>query len=466
MPILLVRFPDSHERKFALSGGRITVGRRGDNAIQINHPTVSGHHAELLAVNGHYVIRDLDSTNRSFMNGAPISEAALVRPCKVVLGTVECEYLPDDAESVPEELETLRREVGLLRRQKDDLAEKLAEQQGRIDILGHARLFTPAAGADLANLRGLVKSLTAARERFAVENRALRNEIEHLCEIVATSNDSKALKETVALRLSGRLGPLNAAVSVAPDGTMALPAPILGLARAVTPAGHQEFAELNGTFGKLAAQLSREPLDRDAARELFRVASRMAEAGKFLGVRLVAGIAGDLRPLLEEASHEGGAIDPGVIETLAGTSALLAELLSSGILPRLAFLPSPKIIAVDDDQDLLCSIIATLELADLQTIGCADAREALATMQETRCDLIFLDIGLPDLSGLEMCPCIRAIPKHDLTPIVFLSGQDTAENRSLGMFRGGSDFIGKPFRMSELTLKARTWVLKSQLAAA
>ena len=464
MPIFLVRHPDSRERRFTLSGERITVGRRPDNSIQINYPTVSGHHAELLAVNGHYVIRDLDSTNRSFMDGSPISEAALTGPCKVVLGTVECEYLPDDAESVPEELETLRREVGLLRRQKDELAEKLAEQQGRIDILGHARLFTPAAGADLANLRGLVKSLTAARERFAIENQALRNEIEHLCEIVAASNDSKALKETIALRLSGRFGPQNAAVSIAPDGTMALPAPILNLARMPAPE-HQAFAELNGTLRRLAAHLSREPLDRDAAGELLRVASRMAEAGKVLGVRLVAGIAGDLHPLLEESSP-GGAIDPGALQILAETSTLLAELLSSGILPRLAFLPSPKIIAVDDDQDLLCTIIATLELANLQTLGCADAREALTTMQETRCDLILLDIGLPDLSGMDMCACIRAIPKHDLTPIVFLSGQDTAENRSLGMFKGGSDFIGKPFRMSELTLKARTWVLKSQLAAA
>ena len=81
---------------FTLSGERITVGRRADNAIQVNHWTVSGHHAELIAVNGHYRIRDLGSTNHSYVDGRAILEAELDRPCKMALGTVECDYLPDE----------------------------------------------------------------------------------------------------------------------------------------------------------------------------------------------------------------------------------------------------------------------------------------------------------------------------------------------------------------------------------
>jgi DNA-binding response OmpR family regulator len=77
-----------------------------------------------------------------------------------------------------------------------------------------------------------------------------------------------------------------------------------------------------------------------------------------------------------------------------------------------------------------------------------------------------MDIGLPDMNGLDMCACIRALPKHDHTPIVFLTGQDTEENRESGTRKGASDFIGKPFNMFELTLKAHTWALKNQLAVA
>ena len=65
MPKLLVRHPDEGDLTFTLTGERITIGRRAENKIQINHTTVSGYHAELTSYNGGYIIRDLDSTNHS-----------------------------------------------------------------------------------------------------------------------------------------------------------------------------------------------------------------------------------------------------------------------------------------------------------------------------------------------------------------------------------------------------------------
>src|SRR5690349_20570153 len=95
MPTLLVKHPEQGEITFKLSGDRVTVGRRGDNTIQINHGTISGHHAELISVNGHYVLKDLDSTNHIFIDGIQVSEADLNERCRVIIGTVECEYIPD-----------------------------------------------------------------------------------------------------------------------------------------------------------------------------------------------------------------------------------------------------------------------------------------------------------------------------------------------------------------------------------
>ena len=72
---------------FAIKGERVSVGRRADNSIQINHGTVSGHHGEFVAVNGHYVFRDLESTNHTFVNGFQIGDADLTTTCRLTIGS-------------------------------------------------------------------------------------------------------------------------------------------------------------------------------------------------------------------------------------------------------------------------------------------------------------------------------------------------------------------------------------------
>jgi DNA-binding response OmpR family regulator len=151
------------------------------------------------------------------------------------------------------------------------------------------------------------------------------------------------------------------------------------------------------------------------------------------------------------------------VQTAAQTFDFLSRLLKHDVLSRAEKLPQSRIIAVDDDSDLLPIIVATLESANLATTGCMDARAALDTLQENAFDVILLDIGLPDMNGLDMCARIHALPKHDRTPILFLTGDDSAHNRERGMLNGASDLIGKPFNMFELTLKAHTWALKNRL---
>lgn len=466
MPKFLVRHPEKGEISFALSGERITVGRDDDNTIQIGHPTVSGHHAELVALNGHYVMRDLKSTNHCLLEGEIFVEAELDRPYRIALGSVECEYIPDDADSTPEQLDTLRKAVGLLRRQNDELIAKVSEQQRQIKIFGTARLFTPAEGADMASLREQVKSQAAERDQLSAENQALRKEIEQMCAMVSASSDSRALKETLAVRFKGRSGEKSGAIASASDGKLDGTAPMApSIAESRIP-GYERIAELNQTLQSLVARLIWEPAHQDATSDLVLVASQMAEISQSLGHNPVARIAGDLYPLVHEASLRPGPFDRGILQTLSHTSDFLAEVLKRDILPKVDGLRSPRIVAVDDDPDLLSTIVSSLESACLPTIGCANAREALSTLQETRCDLILLDIGLPDLNGIDMCSCIRALPKHDHTPIVFLTGNDTAENRSRGLLQGACDFIGKPFNMIELTLRVNTWALKNQLVAA
>jgi len=76
-------------------------------------------------------------------------------------------------------------------------------------------------------------------------------------------------------------------------------------------------------------------------------------------------------------------------------------------------------------------------------------------------DAIVLDIGLPGISGLEVCRRLRAQPATRDVPIVFLSARDEASDRIVGREVGASDYVSKPFRIRELVLLVEALVLQS-----
>ncbi|MEQ1851305.1 MAG: response regulator [Chthoniobacteraceae bacterium] len=465
MPKLLVRHPEQGDVTFTLRGERITVGRRADNMIQINHQTVSSYHAELIAVNGHYRVRDLGSTNHSFVEGTMFLEADLDRPCRMVLGAVECDYLPDEVESVPEGLDTLRKWVGLLRRQNDELIAKISEQQSKINILGNARLLTPAADADLTNLRNQVRTLSGERDRLAADNLALQNQLGKFREVLAKEGVPAALKESLAGYLAAPAGERIPPADMRDGDAIAAEHAAKLLGKSLSPE-FQEISDLNKQLRSQVALLAMQPEDRGVFCTILLLVEEMAETVSSLLDHPIARVVRNLQAMARDAIQRPGTADPRTLHGITQASDLLAKVLNHDVLTRAENLPAPQVIAVDDDKDLLPLIISSLESAMLPTIGCADARAALDTLQETPCDLILLDLGLPDLSGFDMCACIRALPKHERTPIVFLTGQDTNENRKKGSLKGASDFIGKPFNVFELALKAHTWALRNQLVVA
>jgi pSer/pThr/pTyr-binding forkhead associated (FHA) protein len=92
MPVLRIKLPNHGEVTHLIAGDRISIGRRPDNTIQILDRSVSGHHAELIATNGHYRLHDLQSTNLCFVEGQPVSDFHLHHSCRISFGTVECEF--------------------------------------------------------------------------------------------------------------------------------------------------------------------------------------------------------------------------------------------------------------------------------------------------------------------------------------------------------------------------------------
>ena len=101
MPRLVAQSPEFSGKTFDLKDREITVGRLPDNAIQIEHASVSGHHAILKLDELDYVVTDLESTNGTRINGEKISKQKLRRNDILRLGNIELLY--DSEHALPGE---------------------------------------------------------------------------------------------------------------------------------------------------------------------------------------------------------------------------------------------------------------------------------------------------------------------------------------------------------------------------
>ncbi len=94
---------------FPLADGPALVGREGDAPIQIEEPLVSRNHAEIAFEDGHYVVRDLGSTNRTRVNGLVVTHSVLADGDEILFARARCTFLCREApaadESVPQAAE-------------------------------------------------------------------------------------------------------------------------------------------------------------------------------------------------------------------------------------------------------------------------------------------------------------------------------------------------------------------------
>jgi pSer/pThr/pTyr-binding forkhead associated (FHA) protein len=95
MPQIRIFLPDDNEVVHELSEETATIGRQPDNTIQIEDASVSSHHAEIVFQDGQYQLQDKGSTNGTFLNGAPASDAVLKDGDQVRFGSVETIFAGD-----------------------------------------------------------------------------------------------------------------------------------------------------------------------------------------------------------------------------------------------------------------------------------------------------------------------------------------------------------------------------------
>lgn len=110
----------------------------------------------------------------------------------------------------------------------------------------------------------------------------------------------------------------------------------------------------------------------------------------------------------------------------------------------------PKVLIADDEPNIREVISFALERAGYAIATARNGSEALHQFRRGPLDLIILDIGMPEMDGLEVC---RQIRKASEVPILFLSARDEEIDRVLGLEIGGDDYVTKPFSARELVAR-------------
>lgn len=110
-----------------------------------------------------------------------------------------------------------------------------------------------------------------------------------------------------------------------------------------------------------------------------------------------------------------------------------------------------KILIIDDDKDLLETLSEILQIHGYEVVPAIDGQEGIEQAIETLPDLIFCDIGMPQLDGFEVLSTLRnSLNEIELPPFIFLTAKTSREDTRHGMSLGAADYITKPYDMDEI----------------
>lgn len=111
-----------------------------------------------------------------------------------------------------------------------------------------------------------------------------------------------------------------------------------------------------------------------------------------------------------------------------------------------------KILVVDDETSVSKFVQHGLEAQGFQVFTAETGKDGLTRMIEVKPDLVILDFGLPDMTGLQVLQKLREWSK---TPIIFLTVRDSDEDKVAALDQGADDYLTKPFSFPELLARIR-----------
>jgi DNA-binding response OmpR family regulator len=111
---------------------------------------------------------------------------------------------------------------------------------------------------------------------------------------------------------------------------------------------------------------------------------------------------------------------------------------------------SRHVLIVDDDPTTQSMLAEFLTFHGFAHAAASSGEEALATVEQTRPDLVLLDIGLPGMDGWETLKRLRARADTQSIPVVMLTSYDAVEDLIRGYSSGASYYVAKPYNRDEL----------------
>uniref|UniRef100_Q47B75 Two component transcriptional regulator, winged helix family n=1 Tax=Dechloromonas aromatica (strain RCB) TaxID=159087 RepID=Q47B75_DECAR len=111
-----------------------------------------------------------------------------------------------------------------------------------------------------------------------------------------------------------------------------------------------------------------------------------------------------------------------------------------------------KILIVDDEPAISETLAYALRSDGFTTESCTLGAQALTLLAAGGHDLVVLDVGLPDMSGFDVC---RALRRYSDVPVLFLTARSDEVDRIVGLELGGDDYVAKPFSPREVVSRIR-----------
>jgi two-component system, OmpR family, KDP operon response regulator KdpE len=113
---------------------------------------------------------------------------------------------------------------------------------------------------------------------------------------------------------------------------------------------------------------------------------------------------------------------------------------------------NPQILVIDDEQQILRALRTILSQQDYRVTGTGTGEQGLAMATALQPDIVILDLGLPDISGVEVC---RRLREWTDLPVIILSAHDNEAEKVAALDAGADDYLTKPFGVDELLARVR-----------
>jgi len=147
----------------------------------------------------------------------------------------------------------------------------------------------------------------------------------------------------------------------------------------------------------------------------------------------------------------------------APLDALVGQARCTDFLPHEEPGAGPLILVVDDDRGMRKCLRATLTDHDFRVVDAETGAEALSQAVRHNPDLVLLDLGLPDVDGIQLT---RKLRDRTAAPILIISARDEENDKVVALDAGANDFLTKPFGTGELLARIRVWLRQTPKATA